>query len=362
MWMRVLLTGSAGFIGFHLAKRLVDSGYDVIGVDNINAYYDVELKYKRLDNLGFNRDKVNTGQLIVSQESHRHRFLKIDLNDRQKMLEFFSEHSFDLIFHLAGQAGVRYSLENPLAYIDDNVVAFVNILEGARSQKVQHLVYASSSSVYGLNHNYPYATNQSTEHPVSLYAATKKSNEMMAHAYSHLFRIPTTGLLFFTVYGPWGRPDMAPMLFLKAILTNQPIRVFNHGNMYRDFTYIDTIVEGCHAVLQRPPSPEDSWNPKQPQPNQSSAPFAIHNIGGEQTVKLIDFISTLESVTGRKCEKHYENAPPGDVMHTEASMHDFTEKFGPLNSVSLSEGLFHLVNWYQAFYDVEIKSQSRMDQ
>ena len=347
--MRVFLTGTAGFIGFHLVQCLLKKGYEVISVDNINDYYDVDLKYQRLKILGFCQTEVEDGKLTVSKKDAGHCFVKMDINDRKKMKALFATYSFDAIFHLAAQAGVRYSLENPCAYVDDNIGAFINILEGARNQKVRHLVYASSSSVYGLNQNYPYQTDQSTEHPASLYAATKKSNEMMAHAYSHLFQIPTTGLRFFTVYGPWGRPDMAPMLFLKSLLNNEPITVFNHGNMYRDFTYIDTVIEGCCSVLEKPPNISLSYDFIKPRTNQSSAPFAIYNIGGEQTVKLIEFIETLENIVGVKSKRIYKKAPAGDVIHTEASMTDFIENFGQLNVVGLKDGLSNFVKWYQGF-------------
>ena len=347
--MRILLTGTAGFIGFHLARRLVSEGYDVFSVDNVNAYYDVGLKYKRLQLLGFSRAEIDSCQRVCSKLAVNHQFIKLDLNNRSAMDELFSKYKFDVIVHLAAQAGVRYSLQNPLAYIDDNVGAFANILEGARAQQVQHLVYASSSSVYGLNQTHPYQTSQLACHPVSLYAATKKSSEMMAHAYSHLFQIPTTGLRFFTVYGPWGRPDMAPMLFLQSILASQSIDVFNHGNMYRDFTFIDTVVEGCYRVLKQPPLPDSAWDASQPVPNRSSAPYALYNIGGEQTVKLSDFIKTLETVAGKSAKKKYKNAPPGDVQSTEACMRDFYATFGSLDKVSLKDGLTALVDWYRSY-------------
>lgn len=348
--MRILLTGSAGFIGFHLAQKLVEQGMEVFGVDNINPYYDTGLKYKRLEVLGFSQEDIDRGQLAVSQYCSRHRFLKLDLNGRQAMERFFSEHQFDVIFHLAAQAGVRYSKENPLAYVDDNLGAFAHVLEGARTQKVQHFVYASSSSVYGLNQNHPYQESHPTQHPVSLYAATKKSNEMMAHAYSYLYNIPTTGLRFFTVYGPWGRPDMAPMMFLKSILNDQPITVFNGGKMYRDFTYIDTVVEGCCAVLKKPPMFNDGWRAQQPQTHRSVAPYAIYNIGGEQTILLSDFIETLEAVVGKRCRKKHQSMPLGDVMRTEACMQHFIADFGPLHTTDLQTGLSRLVAWYQKFY------------
>jgi len=344
--MRVLLTGSAGFIGFHLVKKLLALGHEVFSVDCINHYYDPRLKYARLAALGLTQAQVESGQWVTST-SAQHHFLKCNIHDRLAMQALFQQQSFDAIVHLAAQAGVRYSIENPLAYIDDNISGFANILEGARQQQVQHLVYASSSSVYGLNTTVPYQTHHSAEHPVSLYAATKKSNEMMAHAYSHLYQIPTTGLRFFTVYGPWGRPDMAPMLFLQAIMQQQPIKVFNHGHMQRDFTYIDTVVEGCARVLAQPPKANVNWPANQPTAEQSSAPFAIHNIGGESTVKLATFIQTLEQTLGRTAEKIFMDAPPGDVLSTHADMQAFNKAFGPLPSTPLAQGLAALYDWYQ---------------
>ena len=346
--MNILLSGTAGFIGFHLSKALISKGYEVTSVDCINAYYDTQLKYERLKALGFNKDLIDTGAEVVSSLHQNHRFLKLDLNDKKHTEIFFKKKQFDVIIHLAAQAGVRYSLTNPQAYIDDNIGGFANILEAARNQQVQHLIFASSSSVYGLNAATPYQTQQSTQHPISLYAATKKSNEMMAHAYSHLYKIPITGIRFFTVYGPWGRPDMAPMLFLKAMLNDQPIKVFNHGKMYRDFTYIDTVIEGCLRILSQPPQPDSAWNAQSPLPNRSSAPYAIYNIGGENTIQLSEFIKTLEHVTNKVAIKKFLDVPAGDVLMTHADMTDFERSFGRLNVTPLSEGLKALVDWYQA--------------
>jgi UDP-glucuronate 4-epimerase len=347
--MKILLTGSAGFIGFHLAKALLLQGYEVFSLDNVNDYYHPDLKYARLAALGFDRKAVDSCQVQISTVTDRHRFLKLDLCQREAMTAFFQSYSFDAIVHLAAQAGVRYSLKNPWAYAQDNVFAFTNILEGARTQGVQHLVYASSSSVYGLNQKTPFATTDGTNHPVSLYAATKKSNELMAHSYSHLYQIPTTGLRFFTVYGPWGRPDMAPMIFLRALHTQTSIELFNHGDMWRDFTYIDTVVEGCCRVLTTPPQATTTWDGHIAAPNQSSAPYAIYNIGGESTVKLLDFVSTLESVTGIAAHKILKPMPLGDVQMTAADMTDFTKKFGALPVVKLEHGLQQLAQWYRDY-------------
>ena len=346
--MEVLLTGSAGFIGYHLAKHLIGLGHTVTSIDNINPYYSVDLKYARLQSLGFDRIAIDDGALVASSTSPDHQFIKMDLCDRELTREFFLGKRFDCICHLAAQPGVRYSIENPMSYIDHNINAFANVLEGARHQKIGHFVFASSSSVYGLNAAHPYQTSHSTSHPASLYAATKKSNEMMAHAYSHLYGIPTTGLRFFTVYGPWGRPDMAPMLFLDAIVNDRPIKVFNQGEMFRDFTYIDTIVDGCARVISKPTSSDVGWRADDERVNRSSAPFAIYNIGGESTVKLTDFISTLESVLGRKAHCVFTDMPPGDVLHTEACMDDFVEQFGRLECIDLKIGLQNLFSWYRS--------------
>jgi len=346
--MEVLLTGSAGFIGYHLAKHLIGLGHTVTSIDNINPYYSVDLKYARLQSLGFDRIAIDDGALVASSTSPDHQFIKMDLCDRELTREFFLGKRFDCFCHLAAQPGVRYSIENPMSYIDHNINAFANVLEGARHQKIGHFVFASSSSVYGLNAAHPYQTSHSTSHPASLYAATKKSNEMMAHAYSHLYGIPTTGLRFFTVYGPWGRPDMAPMLFLDAIVNDRPIKVFNQGEMFRDFTYIDTIVDGCARVLQNPAHADPFWRTGVPAPNTSSAPFALYNIGGESTVKLTDFIATLETVVGRKVQKNFLDMPPGDIVHTEACMDDFSTRFGELESVDLAVGLQNMFSWYRS--------------
>lgn len=347
--MRVLLTGTAGFIGFHLARALLAQGHEVFSLDNVNDYYSQDLKYARLAALGFDRKAVDSSHVQTSSLTGQHRFLKINLCQRDAMGAFFQTHAFDAIVHLAAQAGVRYSLKDPWAYAQDNVFAFTNILEGARTQSVKHLVYASSSSVYGLNQKTPFATTDGTNHPVSLYAATKKSNELMAHSYSHLYQIPTTGLRFFTVYGPWGRPDMAPMIFLRALLSQTPIELFNFGDMWRDFTYIDTVVEGCCRVLQGPPEATATWDGHNALPNQSSAPYAIYNIGGESTVKLLDFVETLEAVTGVQAQKILKPMPLGDVQMTAADMTDFTKRFGALPVVKLEHGLQQLTQWYRDF-------------
>ena len=298
--MKVLVTGTAGFIGFHLAKKLLERGDEVVGLDNINDYYDVNLKYGRLNELGIKREDVKDNIFSFSTTYPKHKFIELDLADREGMAKLFEEEKFDAVMHLAAQAGVRYSLENPHAYIDSNVVGFLNILEGCRHSGVKNLSYASSSSVYGLNQSQPFKTTDKTEHQVSLYAATKKSNEMMAHTYSHLYGIQTTGLRFFTVYGPWGRPDMAPMLFADAILNDRPIKVFNNGEMSRDFTYIDDIVDGIIKVVDNPSQANEKWDAKDPEISSSSAPYKLYNIGNNAPLPLMTFIETIEDALGKK--------------------------------------------------------------
>ncbi|MGC6403892.1 MAG: NAD-dependent epimerase/dehydratase family protein [Candidatus Comchoanobacterales bacterium] len=349
--MKLLITGAAGFIGHSLIKKCVKHGHEVLGIDNINDYYDVRLKHARLLDQGFNN--IEDRKIHESDIHHNLSFLKMDLNNRDQCCQLFKNHTFDVIIHLAAQAGVRYSLSHPHAYIDSNIGGFINILEGARQLHVKHLVFASSSSVYGLNQAQPFQTSHHTDHPVSLYAATKKSNEMMAHAYSHLYGIPITGLRFFTVYGPWGRPDMAPMLFMDAMLKQKPIKIFNQGQMYRDFTYIDSIIEGCYKVVNNAPTQSTTWLPLDPKPNHSSAPYRIFNIGGQSKVKLMTFIEKLEEVVGRSAIKHYHEMQQGDVVSTEADMTDFNDTFGPLSRVDLSNGIRSLFDWYQSYLKQE---------
>ena len=312
--MKILVTGTAGFIGFHLAKKLLERGDEVVGVDNINDYYDVNLKYGRLQELGIQREDVSENSLASSTKYKNHSFYKIDLADKEAMQKLFETEKFDAVCNLAAQAGVRYSLENPHAYIQSNVVGFLNILEGCRNTDVKNLCYASRSSVYGLNESQPFKTTDKTEHQVSLYAATKKSSEMMAHTYSHLYGIQTTGLRFFTVYGPWGRPDMAPMLFTDAILNDRAIKVFNNGEMSRDFTYIDDIVDGVIKVIDKPAQPNKEWNAKVPEISSSSAPYKIYNIGNNAPLPLMSFIETIEEALGKKAEKNFMPMQDGDVV------------------------------------------------
>ncbi|MBO4300812.1 MAG: NAD-dependent epimerase [Desulfovibrio sp.] len=338
--MHVLVTGAAGFIGYHLSRRLLADGHSVVGIDTCNDYYDVHLKMDRL------------AQLEAMPQATHFTFLKLDLADRAGMQSLFSEHSFTHVVNLAAQAGVRYSIENPESYLEANLLGFGHVLEGCRRHKVRHLLYASSSSVYGLNATRPYATSQNVDHPVSLYAATKKSNELMAHAYSHLYGIPCTGLRFFTVYGPWGRPDMALHLFTDAILRGMPIRVFNNGRMRRDFTYIDDIVEGIVRLMPLIPQSDPAFNPQAPNPATSSAPWRIYNIGNNVTVELNSFIATIEQALGKKALKEMLPMQPGDVEATWADIDELHNATGFAPATPLAEGIARFVAWYREYYHI----------
>ncbi|MCE2570797.1 NAD-dependent epimerase [Motilimonas eburnea] len=338
--MKVLVTGAAGFIGSYTSLRLLDDGHEVVGLDNLNDYYDPQLKRDRLARLE-GRDGFN--------------FVKMDLEDRVGIAKLFADEQFDGVINLAAQAGVRYSLENPHSYIDSNVVGFVNILEGCRHNQVKHLVYASSSSVYGLNTQMPFSVEHSVDHPVSLYAATKKSNELMAHTYSHLFNLPTTGLRFFTVYGPWGRPDMALFLFTKAIIDGKPINVFNYGKMQRDFTYIDDIVEGVVRSLYTTPEANSSWTPEHASPAQSSAPYRVYNIGNNQPVELGYFIEQIEQSLGMTAEKNMMPIQPGDVPATYADIDALIEDVGYKPATPIEQGISQFVAWYRDYYKIKAK-------
>ncbi|SFV57599.1 dTDP-glucose 4,6-dehydratase [hydrothermal vent metagenome] len=348
--MKILVTGSAGFIGFHLSQKLLERGDSVVGLDNINSYYDVNLKYARLNELGVEQDKIIDNELINSSKRN-FSFIKMDLADRDMMNKLFETEKFDAVCNLAAQAGVRYSIENPNAYIDSNVVGFMNILEGCRHHGVKNLSYASSSSVYGLNKSQPFKTTDHTDHPISLYAATKKSNEMMAHTYSHLYNISTTGLRFFTVYGPWGRPDMAPMLFSDAILNDRAINVFNHGNMSRDFTYIDDIVDGIIKVIDNPAKRDKEWDANKPKTNSSSAPYKIYNIGNNAPVNLMEFISEIEVSIGKVAKKNFMEMQDGDVESTYADTSGLINDFNYKPFTPLSKGVNEFVLWYKDFYN-----------
>jgi len=333
--MKILITGVAGFIGMHLAQRLLEKGHEVVGIDNLNDYYAVSLKQDRLKQL---------------TPLPKFRFIEMDMADRPAMEALFAQEKFNRVVNLAAQAGVRYSLQNPHAYVNSNVVGFLNILEGCRHHGVEHLVYASSSSVYGANTHMPFSTHDNVDHPVSLYAATKKSNELMAHTYSHLYRLPTTGLRFFTVYGPWGRPDMSPSLFAGAILEDRPINVFNQGKMQRDFTYIDDIVEGVVRVLDLVASPNPAFDHAAPDAASSDAPFRIYNIGNHQPVELMTFIDTIENAVGKKAVKNMLPMQDGDVVATYADIDDLQQAVGFTPQTLLSEGIAKFVKWYKEYY------------
>jgi UDP-glucuronate 4-epimerase len=356
--MKILITGTAGFIGSHLAQRLIDRGDEVVGFDNINDYYDVNVKYGRLQRGGI-IDSLDEGanieynKLITSSKYPNYKFIKLNLEDKGAMQELFESQKFDAVCNLAAQAGVRYSLTNPDAYIGSNIIGFMNILECCRHYGVNNLSYASSSSVYGLNEELPFSTEHNVDHPISLYAASKKSNELMAHTYSHLFGISTTGLRFFTVYGPWGRPDMALFLFVKAALEGKPIDVFNNGNMQRDFTYIDDIVEGVVRVIDNPAKSEESWNGKDGRVSTSSAPYKVYNIGNNAPVKLMDFIEAIENKLGKKIEKNFLPLQAGDVPSTYADVTDLIEDLDYKPNTPIQEGIDNFVDWYLDFFDVK---------
>lgn len=333
--MKILVTGAAGFIGFHLSRKLLSLGHEVVGLDNLNDYYSVDIKLSRL---------------AMLKDQPGFKFAQLDLADNDGVAKLFREEKFNRVVNLAAQAGVRYSIENPRAYIDSNVVGFLNIIEGCRHNEVEHLAYASSSSVYGLNTNMPFSVHNNVDHPISLYAATKKSNELMAHTYSHLYGLPTTGLRFFTVYGPWGRPDMALFLFTKAIIAGEPIQVFNHGKMRRDFTYIDDIVEGVVRVVMHPAEPNPAWSGDAPDPATSPSPFRLYNIGNNNVVELSRYIEVLEECLGKKAIKEYLPLQMGDVPATIANVDDLARDLGFKPNTSIEDGISRFVAWYRDYF------------
>jgi len=333
--MKILVTGAAGFIGYHIARVLCERGDEVIGIDNLNDYYDVNLKQARLRQL---------------EPQDNFKFIKIDIAARDSIDTLFAQHAFQRVVHLAAQPGVRYSLENPYAYVESNLVGFMNLLEACRRSKIEHLVYASSSSVYGANETMPFSTQDNVDHPISLYAATKKANESMAHSYSHLYQLPTTGLRFFTVYGPWGRPDMSPVIFARAILAGEPIKVFNHGKHRRDFTYIDDIVEGVVLSLDKIPTGNPDWSGLKPDPASSRAPWKIYNIGNSEPVELLRYIELMEQAFGKTTEKQMLPQQPGDVEHTYADVTELQRDTGYAPSTSIEQGLQHFADWYRDYY------------
>ncbi|QXN87181.1 NAD-dependent epimerase [Tetragenococcus halophilus] len=332
--MKILVTGTAGFIGSHLAKRLISQGYEVVGVDNINDYYSVQLKKDRLKSIGDNNFT----------------FYKLNLEDYEGLNQVFSVEQPSVVVNLAAQAGVRYSLENPHAYIDSNIVGFMNILECCRHYKVDNLIYASSSSVYGANTTKPFKTSDNIDHPLSLYAATKKSNELMAHTYSHLYNLPTTGLRFFTVYGPWGRPDMALFKFTKAIINDEAIDVYNHGKMLRDFTYVDDIVEAVSRLVNKPATPNPEWSGADPDPSSSSAPYKIYNIGNNSPVRLMEFVEAIENKLGKVAKKNYMDLQPGDVPETYANVDDLYRDIDFKPETTIQDGVNKFIDWYLEYY------------
>ncbi|MYL47156.1 NAD-dependent epimerase/dehydratase family protein [Virgibacillus halodenitrificans] len=335
---RILVTGAAGFIGSHLSKRLLNEGHQVIGIDNINDYYDPQLKNDRLQQ--------------ITNENFT--FIKTNLENLEIINQTFEQHSPEIVINLAAQAGVRYSLENPHAYVNSNVVGFTNVLEACRHYKVEHLIYASSSSVYGANESKPFSTSDNIDHPLSLYAATKKSNELFAHTYSHLYDLPTTGLRFFTVYGPWGRPDMALFLFTKAIVNNEPIDVFNHGNMMRDFTYVDDIVESITRLTKRPAQPNLEWSGANPDPGSSYAPYKVYNIGNNSPVRLMDFIEAIENKLGKIAKKNFLPLQAGDVPETYANVEDLFRDIDFQPQTSIQDGVNRFIDWYLDYYGVKL--------
>ncbi len=350
--MKLLVTGAAGFIGSALCHRLLDQGHSIVGLDNINDYYDTALKYGRLEELGINRKDIVWYKYVSSSIYPDFRFIRMNLEDWKALAMMFANEGFDVVVNLGAQAGVRYSITNPMAYIESNVDGFINILEGCRHNKVKHLVYASSSSVYGLNGKVPFSEHDGIAHPVSLYAATKKSNELMAHAYSKLYDIPTTGLRFFTVYGPWGRPDMSPFLFMDSILHDRPIKVFNNGDMLRDFTYIDDIVEGIVRIIDVIPKGNPDWDETKPDPASSTAPYRIYNIGNQHPTRLMDYISCIEKAIGREAKKEFLPMQPGDVYQTYADSSALAEATGFKPDTPLQEGIDRTVAWFKQYYNI----------
>ncbi|MBD0849833.1 NAD-dependent epimerase [Maribacter arenosus] len=342
--MKILVTGAAGFIGFHTTLKLIANGHEVVGLDNINAYYDVGLKFGRLQELGVGKEQVEKFDALVESEKYkgRFKFVRMNLEDGDALSKLFNSQNFDVVCHLAAQAGVRYSLENPEAYIDSNVVGFLNLLECCRHHKIKHLVYASSSSVYGLNTKVPFKTTDNVDHPISLYAATKKSNELMAHTYSHLFGFPTTGLRFFTVYGPWGRPDMALFLFTDAMIKGKPIKVFNNGNMARDFTYVDDVVEGVVRIIEK--STLERLANKEL--------YKLYNIGNNKSVKLLDFITAIETSLGLTAKKEMLPMQPGDVAITWANVDDLIRDYDYSPNTPLKKGVDSFIGWYKRYYKI----------
>jgi UDP-glucuronate 4-epimerase len=350
--MKILVTGSAGFIGFHLTIALLKKNHEVVGIDSINDYYDVNLKYSRLLQSGIDPAEVCTNRQVGSRLYKSYSFIKTHLEDKRELMTLCRQNKFDAVINLAAQAGVRYSISNPDSYVQSNLVGFLNVLEACRNNKVKHFIYASSSSVYGLNEQIPFSVHHNTNHPVSLYAATKKANELMAHTYSHLYQLPTTGLRFFTVYGPWGRPDMAYFLFTASIFAQKPIKVFNYGKMKRDFTYVDDVVEGIINVMEKPATASNDWNSNRPDPSSSTAPYRVYNIGNNKPVELMTFIHELEKNIGKKAKIEMKGMQAGDVVSTWADVDDLITNFNYKPDTTIQSGLNKFITWYKSYYSV----------
>jgi UDP-glucuronate 4-epimerase len=350
--MNILITGTAGFIGFHLSKKLLEAGNEVTGADNINDYYDVRLKYARLNELGIQKEEIEYGKFVTSKKYPKFSFIKVNMEDREEIDRLFATNNFDTVCHLAAQAGVRYSLQNPYTYINSNIVGFLNVIEASQRHSIKHFVYASSSSVYGLNEDMPFSVDHNVDHPMSLYAATKKSAELIAHTYSHIYNLPVTGLRFFTVYGPWGRPDMALYIFTKKIFENQEIELFNNGNMLRDFTYIDDIIKGIIYVIHKPAESDPNWSPKNPNPGSSSAPYKIYNIGNNHPVKLTEFVDAIEQTIGKKAKKIFLPEQKGDILETYANIDNLIHDFNYKPDTPVSYGIKKFVEWYKGYYEI----------
>lgn len=348
--MKILLTGAAGFIGSAVVEKLVQEGNEVVGIDNINDYYDPTLKFARLRALGVGEDAREWEKPVTSKDWSNFTFIRLDITNKEAISRLFEKEKFESVVHLAAQPGVRYSITHPQAYIENNICGFLNILEGCRNNKVGHLVFASSSSVYGLNGKTPFSESDSSAHPVSLYAATKKSNELMAHSYSYIYGLPVTGLRFFTVYGPWGRPDMSPFLFIDGIVNGRPIKVFNNGDMLRDFTFIDDIVESISRIIRIVPECDENWNALDPDPSSSCAPYRIYNVGNQHPTKLLDYISAIEAELGETAVKEMEPMQPGDVYQTYADSSALAKKTGFTPGTSLQDGIHRTVAWYKSYY------------
>jgi len=349
---KILITGTAGFIGFFLCKKYLQTNYEIVGLDSINDYYDVNLKYSRLEETGILCNSIEYGKLVQSTKYKNYKFLQLNLEDKNSIFKLFENEKFDIVCNLAAQAGVRHSLTHPHTYINSNITGFLNILEACRNYEIKNLVYASSSSVYGLNSNLPFSTSDNVSHPLSLYAVSKRTNELMAHSYSHLYQIPTTGLRFFTVYGPYGRPDMAVFLFAKAIYENQPIKIFNNGDMLRDFTYIDDIITGISKVIASPAKPNQNWISQSPAASSSSAPYKIYNIGNNNPIKLMDFIEEIELKIGKKAIKEFLPMQPGDVLATYADVEELVQDFDYKPNTSIKTGINNFIDWYKMFYKI----------